>query len=188
VTPLLADLNRTFQLPYGSKCSIPLMICRTKATAKLVAQCFIWPGVQKDCCTWECACQPCQRSKVSCHTVTPLGNFTLPVARFLHIHTDLIRPLLTSAGYTYCLTAVDRITCWPELIPILDITAGTVARALLTGWISCFGCPQTITTHQGWQFESQLFQSCQRSVASSSREGEPTIPWLMGSWNASTGH
>jgi cleavage and polyadenylation specificity factor subunit 1 len=48
----------------------------TKATAKLVPQRFVWPGVQKDCRTWARACQFCQRSKVSRHTVTPLG--TLP--------------------------------------------------------------------------------------------------------------
>jgi hypothetical protein len=54
----------------------------TKATAKLVAQRFIWAGVQKDCPTWALACQPCQRSKVTRHIVTPFGDFTPPAAPF----------------------------------------------------------------------------------------------------------
>jgi hypothetical protein len=70
-----------------------------------------------------------------------------------------VGPLPTPAGNTYCLTAVNHFTRWPEVVPILDITADNVARALLTGWISSFGCPQTITTNQGCQFESQLLHS-----------------------------
>jgi hypothetical protein len=70
----------------------------TKATAKLVAQHFVWPGMQKDCRTWARACQSCQLSKVSHHTVTSLGD--QPAARLLHVHVDLVGPLPTSAGYT----------------------------------------------------------------------------------------
>jgi hypothetical protein len=77
-------------------------------TAKLVTQHFVWPGIQKDCRTWTRDCQACQRSKVSRHTVTSLTDFTPPPALFLHVHIGLVRPLPTSAGYTYCLAAVDR--------------------------------------------------------------------------------
>jgi cleavage and polyadenylation specificity factor subunit 1 len=88
-----------------------------------------------------------------------LGDSTPPGARFLHVHIDLVGPLPTSAGYTYCLTAVNRFTRWPEVNSIPDITADTVACALLTDWISRFGCAQTVTTDQERQLESQLFNS-----------------------------
>jgi hypothetical protein len=58
-----------------------------RATAKLISQRYVWPGVQKDCRTLARACQFCQRSKISRHTTTPLGDFTLPTSRFQHVHT-----------------------------------------------------------------------------------------------------
>jgi hypothetical protein len=65
----------------------------TKETDKLVAHRFVWPGVQKDCRTRVRACQSCQRSKISCHTVTALGDFKPPAARFLHVYVYLVGPL-----------------------------------------------------------------------------------------------
>jgi len=53
-----------------------------KATVKLVFQRFVWPVIRKDCRTLARACQPCQRSEVSRHTITPVGNFTALLPAF----------------------------------------------------------------------------------------------------------
>lgn len=69
----------------------------------------------------------------------------------------MVGPLPESQGYTYLLTAIDRATRWVEAIPLRDITVNTVAKSHIFGWIARFGIPKRISTDQGTQFESLLF-------------------------------
>ena len=129
-----------------------------RATQKLITERFVWPGINRDVRNWTRTCLQCQKCKVHRHNKAPLGTFTLPDARFSHVHIDIVGPLPPSEGNSYLLTCVDRYSRWPEAIPIPDMTAETIARTFVARWVAVFGAPTTITTDRGRQFESALFR------------------------------
>lgn len=108
---------------------------------------------------WARTCLACQKSKISRHVHTTSEHIPIPAARFQHIHIDIVGPLITSEGYNYCLTMIDRFSRWPEAVPIASITADDIVNAIWSTWIARFGSPRTITTDRGSQFESAIFDS-----------------------------
>lgn len=136
-----------------------------RATTRLLVGRYVWPSIRKDCHKWAQTCLACQRSKVSRHTSAPLGSFEQPSGRFTHVHIDIVGPLPVCDDFRYCLTAIDRVSRWPEVWPMRSITAEEVADTFVQGWISRFGVPSIITTDQGTQFESDLFRRLMHTCA-----------------------
>ena len=51
-----------------------------RATQHLIAERYVWTR----------SCVPCQQSKVTHHTKTPLSTFATPDAGFAHVHIDIV--------------------------------------------------------------------------------------------------
>lgn len=135
-----------------------------RASVKLVAAKFVWPGLRKEVKEWAAACVACQRAKVHHHVRAPLEPFAIPAKRFDHVHVDLVGPLPPSQGFTHLLTMVDRTSRWPEAVPLASTSAADVAQAFLSAWVSRFGVPSDITSDRGSQFVSELWSSLARSL------------------------
>ncbi|GFU51597.1 hypothetical protein TNCV_82281 [Trichonephila clavipes] len=130
-----------------------------KSTVKLMTEKYVWSDIKKQVREWAKACIRCQKCKVSRHTKSKLGEFEQPDERFSVVYIDLIGKLPPSEGMQYCLTCIDRFSCWMEAILIPEITAEIVGRAFYEKWICRFGVPAKLVTDQGRQFEAELFRS-----------------------------
>ncbi|CAK9813145.1 Transposon Ty3-I Gag-Pol polyprotein [Anthophora plagiata] len=135
-----------------------------RTTRKLIGKSFVWPLMNRDITEWSRTCIPCQKSKIHRHNRPVPNKIEVPKGRFEHIHIDLVGPLPIINNYKYCLTIIDRFSRWPEAVPLIDCSADKVATAVYTNWITRFGAPATITTDQGTQFESQIFQALSKLI------------------------
>ncbi|GFV66324.1 retrovirus-related Pol polyprotein from transposon opus [Trichonephila clavipes] len=109
-----------------------------KSTVKLMTEKYVWSDIKKQVREWAKACIRCHKCKVSRHTKSKLGEFEQPDERFSVVHIDIIGKLPPSEGMQYCLTCIDRFSCWMEAIPIPEITAEIVGRAFYEKWICRF--------------------------------------------------
>ena len=128
------------------------------ATRKLVACKYVWHGFGQQVGEWAKSCIACQQAKVNFHHHAPLCKYNEPLFHYDHVNVDLVGPLPPSKGFTHLLTVVDRVTCWPEAIPLASTNTKDVADAFLSGWITRYGLPSDVSSDRGPQFTSQLWQ------------------------------
>ncbi|GBM42570.1 Transposon Ty3-G Gag-Pol polyprotein [Araneus ventricosus] len=155
--------------------------------------------LHNDASSLQLELKPCQTSNCNllCDTSTGVPRPFVPTSFrkliFDHLHnlahpgiaasTKLISardvwpgPLPPSEGQIYLLTIIDRFSRWPEAIPIIDMRAKTMCRAIFDTWISRFGCPSVVTSDQGSQLRSSMFVEFTRMLGTQKIKTTPYHP------------
>ncbi|GFV79943.1 retrovirus-related Pol polyprotein from transposon opus [Trichonephila clavipes] len=127
-----------------------------RSTIKLMTEKFIWPNMKKEIREWARTCISCQKCKIHRHTKSKFGEYEAPDTRFSVIHVDLIGPLPPSQGMTFCMTCIDRFSCWMEAVPLPDCKAETASKAFYEHWVCRFGVPAKIITDQGRTLKGEI--------------------------------
>ena len=126
-------------------------------TLEKIRQRYYWPGFKTDVKHHILRCDKCQkRSGPPQKHRHSLVDWKISYP-FHHIGLNFLGPLPTSNGCRYILLIGDHFTKWYEDISLPDQTAATTSDALLGRWICRFGCPYSIHTDRGTNFESQFF-------------------------------
>ena len=113
---------------------------------------YYWKGMAEDIKEYIRTCDKCQRKKTIQLQKTQVTMRSIPIPQkiFSQIGIDLVT-MPPSQGYKYILTVCDFFTKWPELIPIQDKKATTIARELYL-LFTRYGCPDVIISDRGTEF------------------------------------
>ncbi|GFW36447.1 retrovirus-related Pol polyprotein from transposon 412 [Trichonephila clavipes] len=98
-------------------------------------------------------------------------------APFERIAFDILGPLpRTASGNKYLLVVMDYFTKWPEVYPIPDQEAPTVAEAVVQHWISRYGVPLQLHSDQGRNFVSAVLKGSQNYIRIDKTKTTPLHP------------
>ena len=129
---------------------------RTMARVKLR---YFWPNYFDDVESWCKTCLICQQRKNPPNKNTaPLNSIETGERPFSQIAMDILKLPLTERKNQYLLVIEDYFSKWIEAYPLQRTAAPSVAQCVLNGWVSRYGCPDSILTDQGAEFESNLFK------------------------------
>nr|ALD16272.1 retrovirus-related polyprotein [Macrostomum lignano] len=153
-----AILNELHDNPLAGHLSAAKTIAR-------VEQYYFWPTMYGDIKQYCNNCHSCAASKTGRRQKPQLQS--IPKSTTMDcLSIDITGPLppscLQGIAYTYILTALDIFSKFAIAIPIPDITAQTVAMSFFNEIICKYGTPKNLTSDNGSQFTSQLFQQVVR--------------------------
>ena len=119
-----------------------------------LAKHYWWPGMRKDIGGWCRACLVCASRRIGQPVTPPLTP--IPVAGpFDRIGVDVLKFPMSDQGSQYAIVFVDYLTKWPEVFPVADQSAITIARLLVEQVISRHGVPGELLSDRGAAFLSR---------------------------------
>ena len=132
-----------------------------RKTLDRVRRHFYWPKVRQDVVEYCRTCHLCQVMGKSGQVIpkAPLRPIPALGEPFSEVVIDCVGPMPKSrAGNQYLLTIMCTATRFPEAIPLRNITARSVTRALIK-FFTTFGLPKSVQSDQGSNFLSNVFSA-----------------------------
>lgn len=130
----------------------------TKTVEKIKKR-FYWVGCQESVADWIRRCDRCIKAKGPSRRSHGKMRQYNAGAPFERIAMDIAGPFPQStSGNKYVLVVIDYFSKWPEVYPIPNQEATTVANAFVNNWVTRFGVPMELHSDQGRNFESTTFK------------------------------
>ncbi|GLV33171.1 hypothetical protein CBL_10518 [Carabus blaptoides fortunei] len=133
-------------------------------TITRIALRYYWPGMYRDITKYVRGCIACQRYKPS--QTASAGQMHAPRIGGPWDVVTIMGPLPRStSGNTYLVAFQDRMTKWVECRALRKATATTITKALRELVITRHGCPQTLITDNGTEFNNRSFKKTLASLS-----------------------
>ena len=142
---------------HDSQCAGHMGIRRTYL--KVEQSSYYWPHMRQFVQDYVSCCDICDERKNPTRRKRSKLKSYGSGEPFERIAMDITGPFPKSEnGYVYILVVSDYFSKFTEVYPLQNMESETIANVLFKGWIKRYGCPGSIHSDQGRQFESHLFK------------------------------
>ena len=119
---------------------------------KSIARSYVyWPNIDAEIEDFVRKCSRCAAA-AKAPVKTTLSSWPIPAQPWTRLHLDYAGPIRGK----FFLVIVDAHSKWPEIFAVNNSTASTTVSKLRE-IIARFGCPVSVVTDNGTQFDSELF-------------------------------
>ena len=122
---------------------------------------YWWPGMRAYVKRKCAGCETCLRRHAGQATLPPMTS--IPVGGpFERMGVDVLKLPKTHSGKQYVVVFMDYLTKWPEVFPVANQEALTIAKLLAEKVVPVHGVPKELLSDRGTNFLSKLMEELYR--------------------------